>query len=173
MRFSLASAMMTNTVAPSERTEEAAPALGPSAITNEMELANEPASASHSIGLGLGVFDLAIRPSIAQELIVHASRKNMAMACDRPRSIDSDTYRPRIARIPTPHAPNSSPTDHHASAQIRVFGVAIWIRLTSKLSCRAQTHHARWIDDHQNTSSSCAWYFISHAPLQRELGPRL
>jgi hypothetical protein len=44
----------------------------------------------------------------------------------------------------------------------------IWC-LTSQLSGRAQTHHARWIDGHSNTSLSCAWHFISHGPLQRKL----
>jgi hypothetical protein len=42
-------------------------------------------------------------------------------------------------------------------------------RLTSQLSGRAPTHHARWIDNHQNTSLSCAWHFIHNGPLQRKL----
>jgi hypothetical protein len=125
---------MTNTAAPSARAEEAAPALGPSAIANETALAMQVASASHHIGLELWVRDLAIWPSIAQAPTVHPSKISMTMPCMRPRNSGSGTNLPNTATTAIPHAPRIRPTDHHARERIRVFDVPISTRLTTKLS---------------------------------------
>jgi hypothetical protein len=142
--------MMTNTAAPSARAEEAAPALGPSAITNKPALAMQVASASHHIGLELWVCDLAIWPSNAQAPMVHPSKISMAMVCMRPRNSGSGTNLPNTATIAIPHAPKIRPTDHHARERIRVFDVPISTRLTSQLSgARPRVPHRSYLIPHR------------------------